>query len=165
MDTNPDTQETGPSTPATGRWALGHIFLVVCLVSGCWGVVANHGWAMKPVAGEDLGNFYAFGQWISSAVIILGAVVFLLGTRYRRPRRYVLVAGFQLGQFLLAQMIEGMILGPSIRRGVDYRYVPLPASVFWTAFGLSIVEMAVAILALGLPLPSPVSPARPEPQV
>jgi hypothetical protein len=164
MDMNPDTHETKPAPAADGHWTLGHVFLIVCLVSGCWGVVANHGWATHPPAGEDLGGIYAFGEWISSAVIILGAVVFLMGTRYGRSRRYILVAGFQLGQFLLGELIAGMILGPSIRTGVDYRYTVLPASVFWTAFVLSIAEMAVAILALGLPLPAPVRPAQPEPQ-
>ena len=122
------------------KWLYGQILLILCLISGCWGIVANYELAVSPpVALDKMGPADQLGVMLTVLVAFMSIPVLVRAPRGGVLRRYVVMAGFEVAQFLG---------GPIVVKTAAMT----PAQSFWMGAVLSVVEAVIAVLALGFPL-------------
>jgi hypothetical protein len=149
------------AVPVPGpKWVFGKFFLVICLLSGCYGIVANYHFAFKPPHPGDIDMMDEVGQMIALGAIALSGPVLVLTSRHRRGRQYSAMAVYELAQFFLVAVLSGIWAYRRVRDGTDPTTLRLPAYLYWLQFGLSVVEMIGAVVALGMPdrQPAPATP-------
>jgi hypothetical protein len=161
MDFRGSSSDGGTAARGPRRWTFGQVFLIVCLVAGCWQISMYYSFAMRPPDPHESNALDELGQIVGLAAVVLAGPILVIAGRNAYARRYRIMAVYQIAKFLGMNFIyHSLVVVPEIKKGSDPALATAPAVFFWVACGLAAVQAAVAIVSLGLPggyLPPPKS--------